>query len=94
MEFLDEKSFNTAFGKRLQWLREQVLKNSRTKFAKRLGVTANQLKRYETGDENRDTGAFPLYLLPKLIEITNEPYAFWMGEQPSRYSNLRVVKSP
>lgn len=85
--YLDEKSFNSAFGKRLKWVREQM-GASRTKFAKRLGITADQLKRYET----RESSGFPLYLLPELIDFTLEPYAFWMGEEPSKHWRFRVVK--
>lgn len=89
MEYLDEKTFNAAFGKRLQWVREEGMRISRPKFAKRLKITVNQLKRYET----RESSGFPLYLLPELIDFTLEPYAYWMGEQPSRYWRARIVRS-
>lgn len=80
MDFLSEKPFNAAFGKRLRWVRDEM-GLSRTELGARLGVTKEQLKRYET----RDNAAFPLYLLPPLIHHTFEPFAFWIGEQPSQY---------
>lgn len=88
MSSLDEETFNAAFGERLKWVRE-AMGLSRPAFAKRLGVTAEQLKRFET----RRTSAFPLYLLPELIETTLEPYAFWVGEQPSKHWRFKVVSS-
>lgn len=84
MDFLDEKTFNAAFGKRLRWVRDEM-DLSRPAFGKRLGITKDQLKRYET----RDDSAFPLYLLPPLIHHTFEPYAYWVGEVPSQYWGKR-----
>lgn len=81
MAALDEETFNAAFGERLRWVREDCMHASRPKFAKRLGVSSEQLKRYET----RPKSAFPLYLLPELIVMTFEPYEFWIGELPSQH---------
>lgn len=87
MQFLDEPEFNAAFGKRLSWVRNQM-GLTRPELADRLGITEHKLKRYES----RDSSAFPLYLLPLLIHHTLEPYAFWVGEQPSKHWRFKVIK--
>lgn len=88
MAALDEETFNAAFGERLKWVRE-AMGLSRPQLAKRLGVSTEQLKRYET----RRSSAFPLYLLPDLIEATLEPYPFWVGEQSSKHWRFKVISS-
>lgn len=86
----EEIAFNQAFGQRLKWVRE-AMALSRPQLAARLGMgcTDDMLKRYET----RDEAAFPLYLLPKLIEVSLEEYPFWIGDQPSKHWRFKVVKS-
>lgn len=86
--FLDEPDFNAAFGKRLMETRTNM-KMSRPALAFSLGITKDQLKRYET----RPSAGFPLYLLPQLIRITGKPYSFWIGPPPARKSHLAVVRS-
>lgn len=88
MVAIDEETFNAAFGQRLMWVRTQM-GLSRPELAKRLGITKDQLKRYET----RPKSGLPLYLLPELIVITFEPYEFWIGERPSKHWLFRVVSS-
>lgn len=86
----EELEFNKAFGQRLAWVRI-AMDLSRPQLAAKLGmgVTSEMLKRYETRDES----AFPLYLLPKLIEVSLEGYLFWIGDQPSKHWRFKVVKS-
>lgn len=87
MDFLDEPTFNAAFGKRLQETRE-AMGLSRPQLAHSLGITKDQLRRYET----RPDSGFPLYLLPVLIFVTGKQYPYWIGPPPQKGSHLFVVR--
>lgn len=91
MIFLDEDEFDATFGKRLRFTRTS-LGMSRPTLAGLLGITKDQLKRYE-GRPNEPPSSFPLYLIPALIHYTGEPYAYWSGDQPSKRTRFYVVPS-
>jgi len=89
MDFPDEASFNAAFQKRLKETRES-LGWSQPKMAAFLAVKIDAYKKYES----RVGSVFPLYLLPKLAMITDQPVSYWLGlrEQPSTRPHLRQVR--
>lgn len=89
MEFLGEPEFNAIFGSRVMAVRKKM-KLSRPQLAYSLGITKDQLKRYET----RPSSGFPLCLLPQLIFITGRPYTFWLAPPLSgQRAPLSVVES-
>jgi|JI9StandDraft_1071089.scaffolds.fasta_scaffold613059_1 transcriptional regulator with XRE-family HTH domain len=88
MQFLDEAQFNAIFGARLKETRERM-NLSRPQFAHSLGITKDQLKRYET----RESSGFPLYLLPQLIFLTGRPYSYWISPaQQLKRTHLTLVE--
>lgn len=53
-----------------------------------LRIKEDTYKKYE----NRPGSKFPLYLLPRLIFVTDRPYSYWIGGAHGRPPKFRVVK--
>lgn len=87
-----EEAYNAEFAERLRFSRD-AMGMSRSALGRALGVTSEQVKRFETRTEDRPHASFPVYLLPALIKATLEPYEYWIGARPSRYEHIMAVKS-
>jgi transcriptional regulator with XRE-family HTH domain len=86
MQMLDEDAFNAAFQERLRRIRTDM-GWSQPRMAAALGLGLDAYKKYE----KRPRSAFPLFLLPKLVLITDTTYAYWFGVQADR-SNVRLFR--
>lgn len=71
MDFASEDDFNARFRERLATTRKE-LKWTHQKMAHMLGIRRETYKKYEY------RSAFPLYLLPRLIFVTEQPYSYWL----------------
>lgn len=85
MDFLEEDEFNERFRDRLVTIRNE-LKWSQQKMADNLGIQRETYKKYEY------RSAFPLYLLPRLIAATEQPYSYWIYGQGKSTGHVRVLK--
>jgi len=87
MNFPEEDEFDEQFRARLKATRLSM-GWSHPRMAHALGVKVDAYKKYE----NRVRSSFPMYLLPRLIFISDRPYSYWLlghGEAPGRF---KVVK--
>lgn len=86
MEFPDEDEFDVQFKERLRATRKE-LDWTHARMADALRIKEDAYKKYE----KRPRSQFPLYLLPRLIFITDRPYSYWLGGSgaPARF---RVIK--
>lgn len=87
-----EEAFKARFARQLKAARND-LGLSQPAMAKKLGCSESMYPKYE----NRDH--FPLWLLPRLIQITDKPLSYWIyGVPHSPLSNgsasprLKIVK--
>lgn len=88
MQFLDEDAFNAAFQERLRRARTEM-GWSQPRMAAALGLGLDAYKKYE----KRPRSAFPLFLLPKLVVITDTSYAYWFGLQDAAdRSKIRLLR--
>ena len=88
MQFLEEDAFNAAFQERLRRARTEM-GWSQPRMAAALGLKIDAYKKYET----RPRSAFPLFLLPKLVVITDTSYAYWFGPLDfADHSKVRVLR--
>ena len=87
MQLLDEDAFNAAFQERLRRART-TMGWSQPRMAAALGLTLDAYKKIE----KRPRAAFPIYLVPKLILLTDTTYAYWFGPLNSQErGNVRLL---
>lgn len=87
-----EEAFKARFSRQLKATRLEM-RLSQPAMANKLGCSESMYPKYE----NRDH--FPLWLLPRLIEVTDKPISYWIygvphmptREKPTPH-RLKVVK--
>lgn len=86
MQFLEEQEFTAAFQAKLRETRT-AMAWSQAQMAAALDLRVDTYKKYE----NRSSSVFPLYLVPKLMFITNTNFSYWFG-MPDRPKVVQLVR--
>lgn len=88
MEYLSKEEFRLAFQKRLLDARES-LGYTHEQMAKGLKISTAAYQKYET----RPRSHFPLYLLPRLVDLTETSYSYWCTGMEGIRGRLQVITS-
>ena len=86
MDFPSEDEFRALFQERLRRTQKELGKKH-ARMAFDLGIKEDAYKKYAT----RPGSNFPLYLLPRLIFVTDKPYSYWMGGTQTQ-PTMRLIK--
>lgn len=95
--FQDPHDFRRDFQQRLVHTRAVEMDISQEEMASRLECSKSQYPKYENRKDQ-----FPLYLLPRLIDVTEKPYSYWVlgipvsgekrGKPPKGNERFQLVK--